>query len=587
MSELISAAAKTAGELFTKDSALQYRVPAFQRPFSWNKGNVDDLWDDLHDAINYKRNHFLGSVVLQGDTRKNSNTLEIYDGQQRLTVVTAIVAVIRHACRNIATFVSEDRQLSQRCQKLENATERFIYIKWGGKRRLRLQLSEQDKGYFRDCISDAALGEAELKSNTFLKSYVFANLTRRLKDSQATNATSEAQIQHLEDLYESVLTRLYFVSIRVDKEFSEATLFETLNVRGNPLKPHDLFKSLLYSKARKQKSLRDVQREWDGITKTLDRLKRSLTDFLRVFWVAKHARTTDHSLYRLFKIDLEAGPASIDRVRQQTFEAIDYVHEMRVTLSHYETIVAPTKQKWKNRPEIKNALDGIRLAGGDASYAFLVALLNVDEKRLRNNAAEFRQQKYQVIQAVEAFSVRIRMCEKAMSGGEIRKMYATAIGQLREDPIDGLEQFIRTLRKNLPSDTRFAENFAKYDCTSQRLFARHLLHELERAYSPRAERLSRDGREVGVEHIMPKTLGSGWALVGKYHKQFLNRLGNLTLLSSPLNKTNAGFGRKKKAYAESNVKMTKLLLGYDKWRKTEINLRQAEMAKHAVRIWRI
>jgi hypothetical protein len=64
-----------------------YRVPAFQRDYSWADDEWDDLWQDIVGLSEEsgETSHYMGYLVLQSsDTRQ----FAIIDGQQRLTAIS-------------------------------------------------------------------------------------------------------------------------------------------------------------------------------------------------------------------------------------------------------------------------------------------------------------------------------------------------------------------------------------------------------------------------------------------------------------------------------------------------------------------
>ena len=69
---------------------IHYRIPSFQRSYSWQVTDATSLLEDLLDGMNDERAHFLGAMV----TVRTSvpNVLELVDGQQRLTTVSLILA---------------------------------------------------------------------------------------------------------------------------------------------------------------------------------------------------------------------------------------------------------------------------------------------------------------------------------------------------------------------------------------------------------------------------------------------------------------------------------------------------------------
>ncbi|CAM1657347.1 Domain of unknown function DUF262 [Bartonella apis] len=74
-----------------------FSVPSYQRPYSWTEDNAAELFDDLFDAYQNKTSeddsYFLGSLVLKKDPRKPNS--DIIDGQQRLTTITILLAILR------------------------------------------------------------------------------------------------------------------------------------------------------------------------------------------------------------------------------------------------------------------------------------------------------------------------------------------------------------------------------------------------------------------------------------------------------------------------------------------------------------
>jgi uncharacterized protein with ParB-like and HNH nuclease domain len=80
-------------------NALSYRIPRFQRDYSW----TDEEWEDLvagphgHPATGRGAAHYMGYLVLQSPDDK---TFEVIDGQQRLTTVTIVIlAILKHLQR--------------------------------------------------------------------------------------------------------------------------------------------------------------------------------------------------------------------------------------------------------------------------------------------------------------------------------------------------------------------------------------------------------------------------------------------------------------------------------------------------------
>ena len=65
-----------------------FRIPSYQRRYSWDERQHKDLFNDLLEAFKTKTVHFLGTLSLQLiETKGFSSTYNIIDGQQRFTTL--------------------------------------------------------------------------------------------------------------------------------------------------------------------------------------------------------------------------------------------------------------------------------------------------------------------------------------------------------------------------------------------------------------------------------------------------------------------------------------------------------------------
>lgn len=67
-------------------SSGYYIIPRFQRPYSWDKENIQEFWDDIlrDKPIDY----FIGSMVV---FKIGSQHYALVDGQQRLTTIAMLL----------------------------------------------------------------------------------------------------------------------------------------------------------------------------------------------------------------------------------------------------------------------------------------------------------------------------------------------------------------------------------------------------------------------------------------------------------------------------------------------------------------
>lgn len=74
-----------------------FYIPRFQRPYSWEEENIQDLWNDL--ISSQESEYFIGSMVVY---RRDKQQFGIVDGQQRLTTLTILLCSIRDKFLEIA-----------------------------------------------------------------------------------------------------------------------------------------------------------------------------------------------------------------------------------------------------------------------------------------------------------------------------------------------------------------------------------------------------------------------------------------------------------------------------------------------------
>ena len=86
----------TIGEAFSGPNV--FRMPIFQRPFSWEEETALELFGDIHQAMERSAEeesggYFLGPIIVARSG--SSSPLDVVDGQQRLVTLSAIFAILR------------------------------------------------------------------------------------------------------------------------------------------------------------------------------------------------------------------------------------------------------------------------------------------------------------------------------------------------------------------------------------------------------------------------------------------------------------------------------------------------------------
>lgn len=69
-----------------------FRIPSYQRDYSWGRAQVDDLLNDIDEAVQGTLSHYLGTFVLS--RTEDDGPFEVVDGQQRLTTLVLVVIAL-------------------------------------------------------------------------------------------------------------------------------------------------------------------------------------------------------------------------------------------------------------------------------------------------------------------------------------------------------------------------------------------------------------------------------------------------------------------------------------------------------------
>ena len=176
-----------------------------------------------------------------------------------------------------------------------------------------------------------------------------------------------------------------------------------------------------------------------------------------------------------------------------------------------------------------------------------------------------------------------------VGGGTLERIYADTAKSITENKIKSAKEVTDAFR-TLPTDAAFEAGFSIASISKPSL-ARFYLRSLEEGMSAETEERvpNTDVEKVNLEHVLPLTVTEEWEKIFSKDdtRAYQKRLGNLALMSSKSNSKagNDSFTEKRKVFAKSTFHFTKIIGSKKIWNKKEIEQRQNEMAKLAVKIW--
>jgi hypothetical protein len=171
---------------------------------------------------------------------------------------------------------------------------------------------------------------------------------------------------------------------------------------------------------------------------------------------------------------------------------------------------------------------------------------------------------------------------------------------LKKEMLSVYDEFLfSSLPGGRPSYSRdqFREDFSQLMISDNKV-ANTILCQISNYFEGEGREL-RERREVQVEHILPKKPArGGWWFTDagftldeeeeSYYKNYIPKIGNLTLLHQPLNGAakNDPYDDKIRHYRDSDLKMTNTLPeDFDTWNGDNIEQRSRQLSEVAIEIW--
>lgn len=552
--------------LINKNNCV-YRVPAYQRCYSWNKEHWSDLFNDLKEIRNSDV-HFMGTLVVisnKPETSTKINSFEIIDGQQRMATLFVLLIVLRD--------VLDDKNLSTDIQN-----QNLYIIKTGKDPEPKLVLSEDDNQQFR-LLLDGKMGLAD-KSHNLIKCYEY------FKEKFVAFKESERQ-----EFLEKLLDRVNIVLINAQKLENAFKLFETLNDRGLELSAVDLLKNFVLKKAA---AIQD-----NGVT----------FNAIKGYWAAMYGIVKDKEpvkYVRRYMLARYSGSISEKRLYEEIKNRISGFDNKGLSsfakeLSEYAEIYEDIYTSEYGDPEIDAKLADLNMIQVGPSYSLILRTLAA-----YGNSEITKDQVLRILHLIEVFNVRWGVCDQPTADldgiyGPICLNFDNPVNHV--DVEKQIEKYFKEKTKHI--DAAFFEaSFLGRGFKGSDTRTKYILWRLDDSSFGGAVTLNIEN--VNTEHIMPKNLSQKWqdylaSKTGKSakdieaeHGVWVNRLGNLTILEHRWNKAmkdslysdkRNGNGRYK-GYKDSALRMTNEIANkYSEWTFSEIQQNAVEMSKKASKTW--
>ena len=196
-----------------------YRVPPYQRDYSWPEDQWEDLWNDIADLRSSPEDrHYLGALVVEG---KSDREFLVIDGQQRLATLSLLALAVIVKLQAMADDGIDPDANRERGRELRN---RFVGEKDPASliESSRLYLNETDNAFYQDYLVQLRkpLNPRGLPSSNRLLWNCFRYFAGQLDSLEELGDDGRAVAGLLS---ETMARQLLFILITVDDELNAYT----------------------------------------------------------------------------------------------------------------------------------------------------------------------------------------------------------------------------------------------------------------------------------------------------------------------------------------------------------------------------
>lgn len=539
-------------------SGGKYIIPKFQRDYSWDVEQWDDLWQDIENMIAESGDHYMGYLVLQSLKGKDC---QIIDGQQRFTTITILILA---AIKSIQKLVDQGIEVEENKKRIKTLKDTYI----GNVDPVSLEydnilvLNRNNDAYYKDYI--VKLGELKLRNTSYTE-----KLMRKCFEWYENKLTGKFNSgRDYAEFITTVVDNLYFTIIRVNNEMNAFRVFETLNARGVQLSSADLLKNYLFSlvdnTSQHSDRIATLEEKWSALTKNVQAEK--LPDFIRYYWNSKHRTVRSNELFKAIRDNIKS--------EEQVFALIN---EMISYSDVYMALRNSTDELWQANRTITDNVELLNVFNLKQPYSVLMAAykcLDIQAFSKLLNDIVIVGFRYSVI------------CGK--NPNDIERVYNALAFQ-----ISSTKTYTKTNLKSVyVDDTEFVPAFDQktmVDNSRNTKIIKYILGKIERV-SGGPRDVNSESELDTIEHILPQNPGAEWGDDNYDYDSLIYRLGNMCLLEKKYNKDiqNASYKEKSEVYQQSSfVTTSSIPADYSVWDRNTINRRQQKMGKCAKGIWKI
>lgn len=509
---------------------VTFFIPPYQRNYEWTKEQCEAFYKDVKKT--YKNNmhgkndeHFFGAITFFSDETPfgEPDKLVLIDGQQRITTTMLFLLAIRD-------LADENKNLKSTIDNNYLKNEKSVD---NSEHKIKLKQVETDWDAYRALVLGEELTKTQKNSCVYQNyTYFTKRLTKFKKDKH-----------ELGDLIEKGLNKFRVVSIQLEPERNPwenpQEIFESMNSIGKPLSLADLVRNflLLGKSAGEQTEL--YNKYWLKIEKEIP---GEVSSFIRDFMQMKEGQSFNQAKESNYKL-LYSQFKDLYKKRSNSLE---FFEELKAD----SKIFAEAKfLKETESKEINRILSDLNVLKITTANSFIMSILKAwRESRL----SEF--EVAVMLNVLENYFLRRRILGITSAENKVLPTLANYIDEAIE--WQDKKMFMFSILSSLENSARFPNDLEISNHLETMNFynfryCKFYLSLIEEKITKIRPDVSNS--QIQIEHIMPQTLNDTWKTslgdnCEEIHAQYVNTIGNLTLIQFNQELGNKPFANKKEVY---------------------------------------
>ena len=572
----------------------RFEVPWHQRYYDWDEKDVRSLLLDIEEAMTENRRcYFVGAVIV---VELEEDRWEINDGQQRMVTVSLICAAL---CRRFAEDTGDSQREGLALRMMFDIDmNRVANLEDAEEYTPRIQVAENDGMCFKQMLRGNTIGANGKLTSAW-----------RVIDDFFGSANEGGR---WERYFDFLRERMEVACINVPREVGRHAVFETINCRGKPLDDIDLIRNFFYSHFNSDSDgerRETVHAGLERIRQVFPTLKtrNKAEEYARCRMQCRFGFLAKDNFYHHVRSSVRAQLAGA-RWRRRPSDFVfglvaDIAREEDLVLYHRLTVPTSSPEfvhEFESRSGTTRSPRNLTVFLRELKeysvthtlmFAMMAKYMDETDGRKRRRVANAVNRN---LSRLSAFVMRTAFVSKFEPSHFERDFaeFAKEIAASRHVVDREFAQFLRECdrsEQNVLDDEQFRIIMEATPMRGTQKIKALLLG------------INRDGRpdavvvndaSCTVEHVLPRAeeYWSGWTGFGDVDpSEWVHRIGNLTLMgrtdNKPGGKYNGSFERKRGVFAESSVAITRTIGGSESWTPKDIERRQREIARQALRVW--